>query len=303
MTEIETPLLDYFETTFWPRRSLKNSPRTEKLYRLSIDRFAEFLRRPPTLADLNDNAVIAFLAWRKADVPSLHTVAKDRQCILTIARRAAEKRHIPEFLDVPAIDPPQVAPQAWTMAELDALFAACRNSVGMMGRALARDWWQAYHYVDLYTGERTEAMHLAEWSMLDLASGWLRLPASIRKGRKKPATYLLPQVVMGYVERLAGKTERFIFDMPYARPRTSGVPQMFYHLYGQLLERAGLPTGRKCKPQKMRISFASWLEKAGGNATEALNHENRRTTRRSYLDPRIIGGVTPSQQLGDIFKL
>lgn len=303
MAEIPHNLPTYFELVFWPRKSLKNSPRTEKLYRHSLDRLSEFLQRPATLADLNDDTLIGFLAWRKTDCGSLHTVAKDRSCLLAIANAAARKRHIPEFLDLPTVDPPDVDPEAWTMEELDRLFTACRNSVGMMGRALARDWWQAYHYVDLFTGERTEAMLRAEWTMLDIPSRWLRLPASIRKGRKKPAPYLLPEVVMGYVMRLHGRTERYIFEQPWKWPKDSSVSASFYLAYRRLLERAGLPTDRKCKPQKMRRSFASWLEKAGGNATEALNHENRRTTKRSYLDPRIIGGITPSQQLGDIFKL
>lgn len=303
MSVLPDSVRGYFDQVFWPRKSLKNSARTEKLYLLSIARFSEFLGHIPTLSDLTDDSLIAFLAWRKNDCGSLHTVAKDRSCLLSIANAAAKKRHIAEFLDVPTVDPPEASPEAWTQEELDRLFAACRNTCGMIGRALARDWWQAYHYVALFTGERTEAMHLAEWPMLDPASRWLRLPATIRKGRKKPASYLLPEMVVEYVMRLHGRTDRFIFDMPYKRPKGCGIPCMFYYLYKRLLARADLPTGRSCKPQKMRRSFASWLEKAGGNATEALGHEARRTTKRSYLDPRIVGGVAPSAQISGILRV
>jgi hypothetical protein len=44
---------------------------------------------------------------------------------------------------------------------------------------------------------------------------------------------------------------------------------------------------RKSGPQKMRRTFASHLEAAGGSETKALKHTDRRVTEESYLDPRI----------------
>jgi integrase len=294
---LHQPLNDYFEKVFWPRLRLKNSARTERLYRLTLARFGEYLGRLPLVSDLNDDTLIGFLGSRIDAGLAPRTAGKDRWCLMAIANAAARKRHIPEFLDVPPIDAPDVSPDAWKAGDLKKLLDACRESVGMLGQALARDWWQAYHYTALVTGERTEAMLKTEWSMLDTATGWLRLPATIRKGRKKPADYRLPDVVMAYVMRLHGRTERFIFETPWKWPKTGIVPQSFYNAYTRLLKRAGLPTTRKFKPQRMRRTFASYLEAAGGNATEALGHSSRRVTKQSYLDPTIVGGVTPAQQI------
>jgi integrase len=73
-----------------------------------------------------------------------------------------------------------------------------------------------------------------------------------------------------------------VFALPWARGHKSGT---FYRRYTMLLERAGLPTGRRWKPQCLRRTFATFLEAAGGDATEALDHSSRRVTKQSYLDP------------------
>ena len=50
----------------------------------------------------------------------------------------------------------------------------------------------------------------------------------------------------------------------------------------------------------MRRSFASHLEAAGGNATDALQHSSRRVTKESYLDERIVKSEAPNRLLFDI---
>ena len=47
----------------------------------------------------------------------------------------------------------------------------------------------------------------------------------------------------------------------------------------------------------MRRSFATHLEAAGGNATQALHHSARSLTERSYLDPVLIDTTTPNELL------
>jgi integrase len=64
--------------------------------------------------------------------------------------------------------------------------------------------------------------------------------------------------------------------------------EVFYKKYRRLVKDAGLPYVKgKSGPQKMRRTFASFIEAAGGNATRALKHTDRRVTEQSYLDPRI----------------
>jgi integrase len=85
-------------------------------------------------------------------------------------------------------------------------------------------------------------------------------------------------------------SRRLLFPWPYS-------PSTLYNHYSRLLRRAGLPDDRKSKPQRMRRSFASHLEAAGGNATAALKHSSRKVTERAYLDPRIVGGQNHARLL------
>jgi integrase len=61
----------------------------------------------------------------------------------------------------------------------------------------------------------------------------------------------------------------------------------FYHHYGKILRRAGLPDERKTKSHCIRVSHASWREAMGGDASKDLGHADRATTQKHYLDPRI----------------
>ena len=88
-------------------------------------------------------------------------------------------------------------------------------------------------------------------------------------------------------------------DLLFAFPWCLGT---FYNHYTRLLKDAGLPSTRRDKPQKMRRSFASHLEAAGGNATEALGHSTRKLTERSYIDPSIVTKPPPNRLLFRIGK-
>ena len=62
----------------------------------------------------------------------------------------------------------------------------------------------------------------------------------------------------------------------------------FYQRYRKLTKMAGLQyTPWKTGPHRMRKSFASYLEAAGGDACKALKHTKLSITEGSYIDPRI----------------
>jgi integrase len=147
----------------------------------------------------------------------------------------------------------------------------------------------------LVTGERTEAALSIrkEWVGSD---GWLRIPASVRKGKRKSMEYELPQGVLSLLAPLMAAPGEMLF----ARPFCVGT---FYHRYGKLLTAAGLPTGRRWKPQALRRTFASYLKLAGGDATDALNHDSPKTTKDSYLDPTVTDKPQPAGLILRFFGL
>lgn len=68
----------------------------------------------------------------------------------------------------------------------------------------------------------------------------------------------------------------------------------------KLFRLAGLPSGRDCKPQRLRRSHATHLKAAGGDPTLALGHSSEEVTRRYYLDPVILGDESPAALLPPI---
>jgi integrase len=286
-------LQTYFDRCYLPRKLLGKRPRTTVLYRMTMLRFGEYVGHAPTLDDLNDDSLCGYLQHRITQGRAAHTVDKERAKLVALANFAARKKHIPTFPDVPALNPAKVTPRCWGREELDMLLAACASEGGLIGAAPASLWWTALHYLFLYTGERTEAAVSIRWEWI--VGNWLTIPAEFRKGGKRAASYLLPAKVAQTIALLRPYTESTgeVFALPWARGHLSGT---FYRRYTNLLKRAGLPSGRRWKPQCLRRTFASYLESAGGDATDALGHSTRRVTRESYLDPT----VTTQEQPGDV---
>lgn len=281
----------FFAHTFAPKVLFGRAENTRRLYRHTMRAFARYLQRSPFVNDLSDETVMAYMT-HLAHVRRLspHSVNKDRSQLLAMANYAAKKRLIPEFLTVPLWPCPEQTPVAWKLGQLRQLIRTCRSQPGLIDGVPSGQWWEALHLVFFDTGERTEATLEIRADWFDTQTGWLRIPADARKGGKKARAYRLrPRTMKAVIAiMLPGRNKLFEFG---------GCIGTFYHRYTKLLKSAGLPSGRKWKPQCLRRSHASYLEAAGGNATESLGHSSRRTTKRSYLDPTIVGGKAFSSYL------
>lgn len=285
-------LHDYFNQIYWPKK-LGRSPKTASLYKGVIKRLGEFLQRDAVLVDLNDDTLCAFLQWRLASRSPV-TASREKEKIVALANFAAKKRHIVEFVDVPAIPIPEKQPVAMTLEQIQSLLSACKLVTGRIGLVRAAEWWYAYHLVNLTIGERTGAMLELRWEWLR-PDGTLPVPGIYRKC-KKPKTHHLPPVAMQAIENLRGRTEGRIFEFPFHKTT-------FWLRNKKVLRAAGLPTTREWQPQMNRRTFASWLEANGGDATEALDHSARRVTTKSYLDPTIAIRSKASTIATDAMKL
>ena len=158
---------------------------------------------------------------------------------------------------------------------------------GKISGVPAGNWWVAIHLVWWDTGERTEATLALKWAWLDLDTGALDVQPEARKGRSKGMLYVLRPDTLATLRAMRSPERELIFPWPTS-------VSSFYGAYGRLLKLADLPSDRRCKPQKMRRSFASHVEANGGNATEALGHSARKVTVKSYLDPSICCKSPPN---------
>ena len=276
-----TLLCDFYKTTFEPLKLRTRTQNTKKLYNLTLRQFAEFLNREPIIDDLTDDTVGAFLNWFKQSGRAAATTNKNRANLLALWRYAARKGLTERWPDVhPDVEPVRV-PVAWTKENLERLFSGLKTLTGSVCGIPSADWWTALHLVCWDAGERISALMGAEWQHIDLSNGYLRIPAELRKGRKRDRIYRLAGDTVAAIDKIKTPERRLIFPWPFH-------DTYLWTKYGRILKQLNLPNDRKSKFHRMRRSVASHFEAGGGDAMALLGHSQRRVT-EGYLDPRIVG--------------
>lgn len=269
-------LTEFFEQHYVPRRLRGRSERSQVLYRLCLRRYAETIGRAPLLSDLTNENLLKHLA-RRNDVAAA-TRNKELAELTAMWRLAVQLDMHTGWPQIDAEPEPIRVPQAWLLPDMQRLLAACKASPGTIGDAQARDWWLGLVMLCLDTGERIGAIMQCQWDWLDGDS--LVIQAEARKGSKRDKWYKLSSETLTVLRKVRGSArgDDMIFEWPYHR-------SYLWVLYRRLLERAGLPTGRKCGLHRLRKTAASVSYQAGIDPQELLDHSDRRTTQR-YLDPR-----------------
>lgn len=264
------------------------SPKTIAQYGYALANFAEALGHVPTIADLTDDSIsvmLAFLVRRKLKPKTINERAGR---IVALWKWLYLRRRIDTLPQPQQLPVPRTTPLAWTKAELDQLLGACAYQGGMVGDLPASWWWASLHYVLWDSGERIGALIQSRWEWI--SDGWLIIPAEVRKSQTEDKTYRLSQESVAWLDTIRRPRRDLVWPWPYAE-------SYLWIAYKKLRKRAGLPTDRRSSFHRMRRSVASHFEAAGGNATELLGHSDRRLTKRSYLDVRIVKAPQASDLL------
>jgi integrase len=280
-------LTELFEA--YARKHLRGkSENTFRLYRHTIRSFGKFLRREPTIEDL-DSDLIEDHMWRVVKSGrSIATANKDRSQLICLWNYAARKRIVETHPDVPQIQEPERVPMAWMPDEVDRILSAARVDTREIGGVKGSTWWTAMLLIILDTGERIGAVRALPRNCIH--GDHLLVPAAIRKGKTRDRLYRLSPNCIAAIEKLVqSHSESDLFPFPYSHT-------YLYRRYRQLLEHAGLPIARGNNFHRLRKTVASAVARAGGDATAALDHASPKTT-KSYLDCRIVGGVQVSEIL------
>ena len=282
---IDGTLEQIFCDSYLPERTSISSPATIRQYGRSLRLFTMFLGHPCTPADLTDRIVGKYLRWLVEVEGVKPTTANGyTKQVKALWVWLAKKRIVAEFPTVAKLKQPEPIPIAWTREEFQKLFAACGEQVGFVGPVLAGLFWIAFYRVLWDSGERTGAMLALRWDWLDMKSGHLTVPGEFRKGRTQSMVYKLKPETLAALRAIMKPPRELIFDLGDCKEKCC----YFYTRHRELVKSAGLPyVKHKSGPQKGRRTFASFIESAGGNATKALKHRDRRVTEDSYLDPRI----------------
>ncbi len=283
----ELYLSEFFNQRYRPLKLRGKSDNTVRLYRVDMRHFQRFLNRPPMVSDLTSLCISGFLDWmarspsRSGGKRSPYTVEKARTQLMALARYAAKVRLIGEEPEVEPGRLPLRVPRAYTEIEMGRLVDSCRAETGFVAYVDADKYWLSMVLVLFDTGERIGAIRFAEWAWIDLDGGWLSVPAEFRKGGGADRVYRLASDTLEVLRLIYDGERRLIW--PWVRSTT----HLYYH-YQRILKRAGLYIKRHMF-HAIRRTTASHYEAAGGNATELLDHSKRSLTKKSYLDPRIVG--------------
>lgn len=269
------------------------SEQTRKIYRYSLRNLADAIGRPPTLDDLTDDNVARMLGAMVRSGSAARTANERRARIHAFWRWLARRGHLSRWPTTPPLRVPQTIPTAWTRAQLVRLVNACRQIRGKVGPVPAPVWWESLHLAIWDSGERISGLLSSRW--VDFDAPWLVVQAAGRKGGAADACYELRPGTCEAVEKIrpfvAGSK---IWPWPNDR-------NYLWTRYRNIRKAAGIADDSIHSFHCLRRSFASHLEAAGGDATEACGHSARSVTRR-YLDPRIIQRERPTARLFDLLE-
>lgn len=284
-------LRDVCESRFFLLNTKIRSEHTRSQYRITLRDLAKAIGKEPQVGDLTDDSVALLMRSLMDRGLSIPTINGRRDCIHALWSWLARRGYVKIWPTTPTLDEPQRTPQAWTAKQVRQLFNAATLATGKCKGVPRWLYWHVLLSLLWDTSERITAALHCRWEHFDFDSRWLRVPAEIRKGKKKDMAYRLSPETVGLL-RMMQKYSPATLVPPIYNER------YIWKAFEKVLKDAGLPTDRHCKFHRIRRSVASHFERAGGDAQKLLGHTSRRIT-EGYLDPSI---VEPPQATDLLFR-
>lgn len=280
---LSTLLNDYLEN-YSLARDL--GPGTIKHYEMTVRALCRWHVRPVRLLDLSDKLVNEYLSHMKERGLTQATIRSQRVDLCALWRSAAEEGlvdTVPVRVRRVRVNPK--IPTAWTLAEVNRLLQAAEKVEGFdskTGLKLSL-FWPAFVRVGYDTALRFSDL-LAITKTQVSSKGDLTIP---QQKTDREIVCRLRASTMQAIEATF-PPERDLL-LPWGKVRSQ-----FWYAWRKLLTAAGLPTGRREGPQKLRRTSASHLEKvAPGTATAHLGHRSPAMAAKHYIDPAIAYGERP----------
>jgi hypothetical protein len=235
----DEPLLSLCNSTFFPLNIRIRSEDTRYQYRIAFRSYGRFLGRVPTVADLQNDPITAWMTKRLDEGASPVTVREQAGRLQTLWTWLAKRGMLPTFPQFIKPDCPDSMPYALTPVQLRALFASASKERGYIGPVPADLWWLSFYAFIWNTSERKTATMLVrpEWLLLDDPfKAKASIPPQVRKGRKKCANYdIWPETVPLLRACIAVDPDReHVWPFPFCKAS-------FYTRYNRILRGAGSP--------------------------------------------------------------
>jgi integrase len=270
-------LISVLHDLYVPLRSL--CPRSVENYEFTIRAFSAFVGREATLDDLDELTVARYLTNR-AKERAIATAAKDRAQLRALHEFSARRKLCDHWPQYPPIRVPDRVPEAWFSGEMQRLLDAAGQEKTVLDGIPGGLWWRALLLLAYDTAERATALTSLRWRNVRGSS--VLFVAEDRKGRRRDILREIGEDTLAALEAIRG--DRGPDDLVFPWPRNRNY---LWRRLEIILERAGLPHGRRDKFHRIRRTTASYYEAAGGSAQRLLDHSDPATTRK-YIDPRIV---------------
>lgn len=291
LIEHDTSLLDVCEKRFFVINTKIRSNHTREQYRISLGDLQFALDHQPVVGDLCDDSVAMMMRTLLDRGLAIPTINGRRDCIHSLWTWLAKRGHVSTWPTTPALDEPQRTPQAWSAKQLRQLFNAASLEPGRRKGVPRWLYWHVLLSLCWDSSERIGAILKCRWEHFDFDTRWLRVPAEIRKGKKKDMAYRLAPETVGLLQMMRKYSPVFLVPQIFCE-------QYIWKAYERILKTAGLPVGRNSKFHRMRRSVASHFEAAGGDAQKLMGHSTRSLT-DGYIDPSIS---SPPQASDVLFR-
>lgn len=248
---------------------------------IALGLYGRFLERPPEVSDLNKASILSWMRWL-SDGRAPRTVNSKRSALVTLWHHAAERGLIGPPPKIPKRKEPVRIPVAWTLEEVDRIFAACDSLSGCWSGVPVPLCWKLGLLVFWDTGCRLNLTMGLETRHVDLGSGILIAPAALLKGGRADRVYYLHQQTLALIADSRPQNRRFLFPFPWKRR------QIWPHLR-KILDGAGLPSDRARMFHCIRRSAESYAAAERGIewAAAAIGHSVE-VARKSYISPMIV---------------
>ena len=256
----------------------------------AVEGLSAHLGRPATLDDLTEINVCAHLsAYRRQW--SARATNNRRQALLTLWLAAWEDgllpapprlkriRRLPEEID---------PPEAWTADQTSALMFEAAHQHGTVCGIQAGDWWLSLLLTIYFTSCRISSMLVVCSLAYDKAGILVR-----RQKNHRPQWFPLPPVCRWAIDRTNPHDRKLLWPFPW-HPRT------VWDKMRKIVETAGLPcprTGRQLFHRLRRTTLTLCAAVDPAIAQRTAGHQNYATTIKSYIDPRLLGGVSAADVL------
>jgi integrase len=250
--------------------------------------------RPFYIDELDRDAILAFLKWRKPSV-SPGTLRSNRSGLVTLANDAKQNGFMFEEVGrIESIRQPKRNPKAWWAKDVESILKVCQGLKGRVGSIPASQWWIALVLVIYNTSCRLRAARELRWSDVHLDENWMLMDADTQKHYADQVKQLLPSTKAALLA-IASPQRTLVFPYPWRSKR-------IWEDWRAIVAAAGLEVGPKSGFHRLRRTHATILADRIGidAARESLGHSDVAMTMRYVDDSKLTNKARSVNSLPDL---